>query len=182
MSRKPVKRIFELSKTQNLGWSLRHAAILALEALLKSDITMCSDLLDIDGQTYVLDLIKDSEEKVPHESRMMAIQAIINLATFQSTRSRLNMPDVIDAICTPFQFSSSISKELKISCCNALCQLCVDESGREAFLKANGPCRLYNLITDTDCVPVRSAAACLVQQLCADKTLADAFVEHKYLA
>lgn len=71
--------------------------------------------------------------------------------------------------------------DYKIACCDALSVLCADEAGRAGFLRAHGPRRLYNLLCDVKTIPVRSAAAQLIQLLCADPELANAFVTARYL-
>ncbi|XP_053997901.1 uncharacterized protein LOC128886763 [Hylaeus anthracinus] len=71
--------------------------------------------------------------------------------------------------------------DYKIACCDTIAILCVDKIGRSAFLKAPGPRKLYNLLVDVKSIPVRNAAVQLIQSLCADPSLADAFVQARYL-
>lgn len=71
--------------------------------------------------------------------------------------------------------------EFKIACSNALSVFCMDKAGRVAFLKVNGPNRLYNMLSDVKSTAIRNSAAQLVQLLCGDPVLADAFVSARYL-
>lgn len=71
--------------------------------------------------------------------------------------------------------------DFKIACCKALSIMCVEKTGRREFLKAEGPAKLYNLLCDVKSIPIRTAAAQLVQLLCTDAVLADAFVAARYL-
>lgn len=71
--------------------------------------------------------------------------------------------------------------DFKIACCKALSTMCIEKIGKQEFLKARGPERLYNLLCDVKSIPIRNAAAQLIQLLCADPVLADTFVSARYL-
>lgn len=71
--------------------------------------------------------------------------------------------------------------DFKIACCKALSIMCVDKTGRQEFLNVKGPSRLYNLLCNVKVIPIRNAAVQLIQVLCADPVLADAFVSARYL-
>ncbi|XP_076290409.1 uncharacterized protein LOC143213927 isoform X2 [Lasioglossum baleicum] len=119
--------------------------------------------------------------KMPVEILIGAIQCLTTIGRNQSLRGAIVNTETMDVLCTSFELTCPTTVEYKIACCNALAILCVDRIGRSAFLKCHGPRRLYNLLCDVSSVPTRSAAAQLVQLLCADPVLADAFVNARYL-
>ncbi|XP_015437394.1 PREDICTED: armadillo repeat-containing protein 3-like [Dufourea novaeangliae] len=176
-----MKNILDILKTETFKWTVRQAAMFALTQLLKCDIQNCHDFLDIQGQNYLIWLMKQTVEKVPIEILIGAVECLTTIAKNQSLRSSIISTDVIDVICTSFELTCPITTDYKIACCNALSVLCMDNVGRSAFLKVHGPSRLYNLLCDVRSIPIRNAAAQIVQLLCVDPVLADAFVQARYL-
>ncbi|KOX79073.1 Armadillo repeat-containing protein 3, partial [Melipona quadrifasciata] len=135
---KCVKNILDVLKNENLKLSIKLAALFALNQLLKCDTTNCQEFLDIHGQNYLLWLMKQSAGRVPVEILVGAVECVIIIVKNQALRHTVITAEIIDAICTSMN-------DLKIACCKALSIVCTEKIGREGFLKAQGPRRLYNL-------------------------------------
>ncbi|XP_033345659.1 armadillo repeat-containing protein 3 [Bombus vosnesenskii] len=176
-----VKHVLDVLKNENLKFSARQAALFALNQLLKCDVKNCQELLDIHGQNYLLWLMKQTGGKVPVEILVGVIECIITIARNQALRDTIITGDIIDAICASFELSCISMNDFKIACCKALSTMCIEKIGKQEFLKAQGPERLYNLLCDVKSIPIRNAAAQLIQLLCADPVLADTFVSARYL-
>ncbi|XP_076670799.1 armadillo repeat-containing protein 3 [Andrena cerasifolii] len=176
-----IKSILEIVVNESLEWSARQVGLFALHQLLQCDIKNCDDLLDLQGQNYLLRLMKQPGDKVPAEVLVLSVECLTIIARNQGLRTILIKGDVIDAMCASFDLTSPSMDDYKIACCNALSLLCLDEAGRAGFLKARGPSKLYNLLCDVRSIPIRNAAAQLVQLLCADPVLSNAFVSARYL-
>lgn len=80
-----------------------------------------------------------------------------------------------------FQSTYPCVDEFKIACCNLLSVLCLEKNGRRYLLEANGPERLYTLVTDAYSIPIRNSAVQLIQTISTDLIAADAFIKSKYL-
>ncbi|CAL7941681.1 unnamed protein product [Xylocopa violacea] len=176
-----VKNVFDVLKDENLKWSTRQAALFALNQLLKCDEKNCQSLLDIQGQNYLLWLMKHTAGKVPVEILVGVVECLDTVARNHALKYAIISTDVIDALCASFELSCVSMNDLKIACCKVLSALCVEKSGRQEFLKAKGPSRLHYLLCDVKSIPIRNAAAQMIQLLCADPVLADAFVSTRYL-
>ncbi|XP_076757269.1 armadillo repeat-containing protein 3 [Xylocopa sonorina] len=170
-----VRNVFDVLKNENFKWSTRQAALFALNQLLKCDEKNCQSLLDIRFQNYLLGLMKHTAGKVPVETLVGAVECLDTIARNHALKHAIINIDVIDALCASFELSCVSMNDLKIACCKVLSALCVEKSGRLEFLKAKGPSRLHNLLCDVKSIPIRNAAAQLIQLLCADPVLADAF-------
>ncbi|XP_031835637.2 uncharacterized protein LOC116428314 isoform X1 [Nomia melanderi] len=176
-----LKNILDILKTETFKWPIKQAAMFALSRLLKCDIRNCHNFLDMQGQNYLIWLMKQSAGKVPIEILMGAVECLTTIARHQFLRSTIINTDTMDVVCASFELTCPTITDYKIACCNALPILCTDKTGRTAFLKVRGPTRLYNLLCDVKSIPTRNAAAQLVQLLCADPVLADVFVQARYL-
>ncbi|XP_029168824.1 armadillo repeat-containing protein 3 [Nylanderia fulva] len=181
-SKESVKIILDLLKKENLQWSAKHAAIFALKQLLISDIRNCDIFLEIHGQDYLLQLIKQFVKQVPVETCIISLEALLAITYRPKLRDILINLDIFDTICLLLESVYPFLDELKISCCNLLSMLCLENSGRHYFIKANGPQRMYPLITDTHSISVRNSAIQFIQTISTDLTVANAFVENKYLS
>ncbi|KAG7207756.1 hypothetical protein KM043_009366 [Ampulex compressa] len=177
-----IKNLFDVLKNESLTYTAKRTAAFALEQLLMYDIENCKRFVEFQGQNYLMWLIKQSTGKIPIEIQIASLRMVKSIAKFPSLRNILTTEDIIDAICTRFEGTCPSLDELKIACCSALSMICIDKVARDVFLKAHGPSRLYNLLCDIESIPVRNAAAQLVQQLCADPNIANAFVKSKYLS
>nr|XP_034193307.1 armadillo repeat-containing protein 3 isoform X1 [Osmia lignaria] len=176
-----TKNILDIMKNENFKWSPRHAALFALNQLLKCDVKNCENFLNAQGQNYFLRLIRQPIGKIPVEILVGIIECLTTIARNEILRSAIINADTIDAMCASFELTCTSMNEFKIACCNALSVFCIDNAGRVAFLKVNGPNRLYNMLSDVKSTAIRNSAAQLVQLLCADPVLADAFVSARYL-
>ncbi|XP_077263046.1 armadillo repeat-containing protein 3-like isoform X2 [Temnothorax americanus] len=181
-STEAVKTILGLLRKEDLQWSARHAASFAIKRLLMSDIKNCSVFLSINGPDYLWQLLKPSVEQVPVETCIVALEALLAIARHLTLRDTLINFDTIDTICSLLESTYPFIDELKIACCNLLSALCLEQNGRYYFLKANGPQRMFALITDAHPISVRNAALQVVQAISADLTVAKSFVENKYLS
>nr|XP_012135252.1 PREDICTED: armadillo repeat-containing protein 3 isoform X2 [Megachile rotundata] len=176
-----VTNILDIVKNENLKWSTRQAALFALKQLLTCDLKNCENFLSIQGQNYFLRMMKQPIGKVPVEVLVGMVKCFIIIARNQILRPTVVNVEVIDAMCTSFELTCPSMDDFKIACCNALAVLCMEKAGRAAFLKAHGHKRLYTLLTEVRSTPIRNAAAQLIQLLCGDPVLANAFVSAKYL-
>ncbi|XP_031771074.1 uncharacterized protein LOC100872598 isoform X1 [Apis florea] len=176
-----VKTILDVLKNDNLNWSARQAALFALNSLMKCDIKNCEDFLTIQGQNYLLWLMKQTIGKVPVEILVDTVDCLISIARNQVLRDIIINTDIIEAMCASFELTCISMDDFKIACCKALSMMCLEEKGRQEFLKIEGPKRLYNLLCDIKSIPIRNAAAQLIQLLCADPVLANAFVSARFL-
>ncbi|XP_043798435.1 uncharacterized protein LOC122717944 isoform X1 [Apis laboriosa] len=147
---------------------------------MKCDIKNCEDFLSIQGQNYLLWLMK-TIGKVPVEILVDAVDCLISIARNQVLRDIIINTDIIEAMCASFELTCISMDDFKIACCKALSMMCLEEKGRQEFLKIEGPKRLYNLLCDIKSIPIRNAAAQLIQLLCADPVLANAFVSARFL-
>ncbi|XP_053983768.1 uncharacterized protein LOC128879020 [Hylaeus volcanicus] len=125
--------------------------------------------------------MKQTTGKVPIEILVGAVESLTTIARNRSLRNVIVNSNTVDTACASFELTCPMMNDYKIACCNAIAILCVDKIGRSAFLKAHGPRKLYNLLVDVKSIPVRNAAVQLIQLLCADPSLADAFVQARYL-
>nr|XP_033342609.1 armadillo repeat-containing protein 3-like [Megalopta genalis] len=176
-----MKNILDILKNESLKWSTRQAAMFALNQLLKCNGKNGQDFLNMQGQNYLVWLMRQPVLKVPVEILNGAIECLTTIGRSQSLRSAIITADVMDALCASFKLTCPATTDYKIACCNALSTLCVDQLGRSVFLKVHGPNRLYNLLCDVGSVPTRNAATQTIQLLCADPVLANAFVQARYL-
>ncbi|CAK9815090.1 Armadillo repeat-containing protein 3 [Anthophora plagiata] len=176
-----VKNVLDILKDEHLAWSVRQAALFALEQLLKCDVRNCQSFLDIQGENYLLALMKQTVGKVPAEILVGVVECFIAIGRNLTLKRSIISPDLIDVLSASFELTCKLMNDLKIACCTALSILCTEKSGRQEFLKTGGPERLYNLLCDVDSIPVRNAGVQLIQSLCADPILADAFVKARYL-
>lgn len=173
--------ISDVLKNDNLNWSARQAALFALNQLMKCDIKNCEEFLTIQGQNYLLWLMKQTIGKVPVEILVDTVDCLISIARNQELRDIIINTDIIEAMCASFELTCTSMDDFKIACCKALSMMCLEEKGRQEFLKIEGPKRLYNLLCDIKSIPIRNAAAQLIQLLCADPVLANAFVSARFL-
>ncbi|KAG5317841.1 ARMC3 protein, partial [Pseudoatta argentina] len=197
-STETIKTILDLLKKEDLQWSTRHAANLAIKQLLMSNITNCNIFSNIHGPDYLWQMLKHSTEQVPVETCIVSLEVLLAMARHLTFRDTMINFDTIDTICLLLEwriFSSHLHfycniilrninllvNEFKIACCKLLSALCLEESGRHYFLKAKGFQRIFAFITDAYSVSVRNATLQLIQAISTDLTVAKFFVENKYL-
>ncbi|KAF7385493.1 hypothetical protein HZH68_013923 [Vespula germanica] len=189
-----IKNILNILKNDNLKWLTRNSAMFALNELFNYNVDNCKNFLQLRGEEYLTWLIKQPHENVPLEIRLLAVQALITIGHHSTLRNLMIKENTIDALCALFEacLFSIISKyekvdcstmdELKVLSCQALSMFCIDNIGRDAFLKVHGSSRLHYLLSDLHSIPVRNAAVQLVQLLSVDPVLANVFVQTKYLS
>ncbi|XP_046742406.1 armadillo repeat-containing protein 3 [Diprion similis] len=168
-----MHKILGFIKNESLKQHVRHAAICCLAELLACDAQNCSNLLDINGQTYLIWMIKQLIGNVPLETRLKTLRCLTSIGGYPEFREQFVDVNLIDALCTPFEFKSSFDlAELKVAHCRALSIFCIEKIARDIFLRLEGPRKLYNLLLESESVPVRNAAAQLVSQLSGDQGVA----------
>ncbi|XP_023290284.1 armadillo repeat-containing protein 3 [Orussus abietinus] len=199
----PIKNIINILMNENMTWDTRHAAVFALNELFASNYNNCQNMLDIQGQDCLLWLVRHSE-KVPIDVQITALQALATLSSYPELKNRLINVETIEALYSSFQVnlfnclkqskylsstsdvtfsfffrksSDSHTAELKMTCCEVLAKLCIEKPARAIFINTNGPTKLHDLLINNNSMPVRDAAARLIQQLCADPSLASIFVQ-----
>ncbi|EGI59268.1 Armadillo repeat-containing protein 3, partial [Acromyrmex echinatior] len=180
-STESIKTILDLLKKEDLQWSTRHAANLAIKQLLMSNITNCNIFSNIHGPDYLWQMLKHSIEQVPVETCIVALEVLLAMARHLTFRDTMINFDTIDTICLLLESTYPFVDEFKIACCKLLSALCLEESGRHYFLKAKGFQRIFTFITDAYSVSVRNATLQLIQAISTDLTVAKFFVENKYL-
>lgn len=79
------------------------------------------------------------------------------------------------------QVENGAADELKIACCKALSNFCVENQTREICLGSDLVEKLFELLSNTKSTRVRNAGVQLVQQLSEDSGFAEQFVKAGYL-
>ncbi|XP_033208166.1 armadillo repeat-containing protein 3 isoform X2 [Belonocnema kinseyi] len=174
----PMPNLLNFLKDDKLKWNVRQAAAFALRELIQCDFRNCQNFLEINGQSYMLTLIKQPSGTISQETQVTATQILKAIAKYPNFRENVINHDLIDAMCTPFEVEND---ELKIACCDSLSKFCTEEIGRKIFSTSNGVKRLYSLILENQSIPVRDSAVKCVQQLSTDPLLANLFVQAEYL-
>ncbi|XP_048509081.1 uncharacterized protein LOC125500365 [Athalia rosae] len=182
-------------KNENLKPIVRHAAIYCLAELLFSDRRNCFNLFQIEGQViahyianryvsmswyvdtllqiHLLRMIKKPTENISVEMQVTALQCLRAIGSYPDFREKIISAEFIDVLCTPIAPDTNSSlAECKVNCCDVLSIYCVEKEAREFFSRIDGPQKLYNLLLDSEPVPVRNAAARLMMQLCSDQVMA----------
>ncbi|XP_017793335.1 PREDICTED: armadillo repeat-containing protein 3 [Habropoda laboriosa] len=171
----------DVFKNEKLKWPVRQAALFALKQLLRCNISNCQNFLNIQGQNYLLSLMKQTVGKVPIEILVGVVESFIIIARNLALRRSIISTDLIDTLSASFELTCKSMNDFKVICCTALSILCTEKFGRQEFLKTGRAKRLYNLLCDIGSIPVRNAVVQLIQSLCVDPILADAFVKARYL-
>ncbi|XP_011706005.1 PREDICTED: armadillo repeat-containing protein 3 isoform X2 [Wasmannia auropunctata] len=177
-----IKTILDILKKEDLQWSTRHAASFAIKRLLMSDIKNCDVFLNIHGPDYLWQLLKHFTKQVSVETCIIALEALLTIARHPTLRDILINFNSINTICSLLESTYPFIDEFKIACCKLFSALCLEENGRHYFLKANGPQRIFSLITDSHPISIRNATLQFVQAISTDLSVAKAFVENKYLS
>ncbi|XP_068991506.1 armadillo repeat-containing protein 3 [Neodiprion pinetum] len=172
-SSNPIHKILGFIKNESVKQHVRHAAMYCLAELLACDAQNCSNLLDIKGQTYLIWMIKQPIGNVPLETRLTTLQCLTSIGGYPEFREQFVDVNLIDALCTAFEFKNSFDlAEAKVAHCRALSIFCIEKTARDIFLCLEGPRKLYNLLLESESVPVRDAATQLVSQLSGDQDVA----------
>ncbi|KOC62292.1 Armadillo repeat-containing protein 3, partial [Habropoda laboriosa] len=133
-------------KNEKLKWPVRQAALFALKQLLRCNISNCQNFLNIQGQNYLLSLMKQTVGKVPIEILVGVVESFIIIARNLALRRSIISTDLIDTLSASFELTCKSMNDFKVICCTALSILCTEKFGRQEFLKTGRAKRLYNLL------------------------------------
>ncbi|XP_053997902.1 armadillo repeat-containing protein 3-like [Hylaeus anthracinus] len=98
-----VKNVLDILKNENLKWTIRQAAMFALNQLLKCDTKNCRYFLDTHGQNYLVWLMKQTTGKVPIEILVGAVESLTTIARNRSLRNVIVNSNTVDTVCASFE-------------------------------------------------------------------------------
>ncbi|KAK7789151.1 hypothetical protein R5R35_012353 [Gryllus longicercus] len=168
----PLREIMGIIKNEAFAWETRHGAMLALCSMIQRDKSICELFLNLHQQEALLHILKQPPGKVPMEVLVTILHCFAVCAVADDTRMKALETDFIEPT---LHHLESPDAQLCVAACFCLGAYSCEAHVRERFLSGKGPARLMECLK-SPYMPVRQAAASLLQLMGLDAKVADAFI------